>query len=236
MVTAVRPSGMLGAETVTAFVIDPSEVTRATTVMVAVLPAPSVPKSQRMVVVPVQVPSLGVTEMNARPAGSESVTTTLLTAELEVFVTVIVNVTGSPAVGLRVDAVFAISSPEPDGGFGAVGEIGATLGRAVPDTVASSFAGNESTSCPSTYTKLSNGPSMVARTTSVTVALAPPARDPISHTMIPVPEQLPWLGVTETSTAPCGSVSVTTTPVAGSGELLVATMLYVRVSSTRRVD
>jgi hypothetical protein len=58
----------------------------------------------------------------------------------------------------------------------------------------------------------------------VIVALAPEARLPTVQVTVPdACVQLPWLEVAEPKVTPAGRVSVTTTPVAGLGPLLVAT-------------
>ena len=51
-------------------------------------------------------------------------------------------------------------------------------------------------------------PATVGVTTRLTVALAPAVIVPRSQTMVLVPVQLPWLGVTETKFTPAGKVSV----------------------------
>jgi hypothetical protein len=59
----------------------------------------------------------------------------------------------------------------------------------------------------------------------VTVALAPLFRFPRGQvTRLPDDEQLPWLGVLERIVTPEGSVSVSVTPVALEGPLLVTVM------------
>src|ERR1700730_17424357 len=59
------------------------------------------------------------------------------------------------------------------------------------------------------------------------VALAPLARLPTVQVTVPAEfVQLPWLDVAETKVTPLGRVSVTVTPVAGLGPLLVATIVY----------
>jgi hypothetical protein len=65
-------------------------------------------------------------------------------------------------------------------------------------------------------------------TTMVTVALAPLAKVPIEQVIVAVPVQLPGLDVAETNVTFAGKVSVTVTPVAALGPLLVTRMLYVR--------
>src|SRR5882672_3960244 len=59
------------------------------------------------------------------------------------------------------------------------------------------------------------------------VALAPLARLPTVQVTVPAEfVQVPWLEDAETKATPLGRVSVTTTPVAGLGPLLVATIVY----------
>ena len=64
-------------------------------------------------------------------------------------------------------------------------------------------------------------PADVGVTAIVTVAFAPLFKLPRLQVTVAVPLQVPWLGIAETKVAPAGSVSVTTTPVAVSGPLLV---------------
>src|SRR5437870_4535502 len=62
-----------------------------------------------------------------------------------------------------------------------------------------------------------------AVTVMVIVALAPEARLPTVQVTVPdACVQVPWLEDAETKVTPLGRVSVTTTPVAGLGPLLVA--------------
>src|SRR5438128_2756248 len=58
----------------------------------------------------------------------------------------------------------------------------------------------------------------------VIVALAPEARLPTEQVTVPdACVQVPWLDVAEAKVTPAGRVSVTPTPVAAEGPLLVAT-------------
>jgi hypothetical protein len=62
----------------------------------------------------------------------------------------------------------------------------------------------------------------VGLTTILTVAVAPLARFPTLQVTVPPDRvQLPWLGVAETKATLEGNVSVTSTPVASDGPLLV---------------
>ena len=61
----------------------------------------------------------------------------------------------------------------------------------------------------------------VGVTTIVADALAPLFRLPRLQPIVVVPLQLPWLEATETNVTLAGSVSVTVTPVAVNGPLLV---------------
>src|SRR2546423_320384 len=57
----------------------------------------------------------------------------------------------------------------------------------------------------------------------VIVALAPDASEAtLQVTVLPAMVQVPWVEVAEVEVCPAGRVSVTVTPVAGSGPLLVA--------------
>ncbi len=67
---------------------------------------------------------------------------------------------------------------------------------------------------PSTVATFVIVPGDCGCTTTVIVALAPPASVPSEQTIVGWPEQLPWLALTETRVTPAGSWSVTVTPVA----------------------
>src|SRR5438128_116053 len=72
----------------------------------------------------------------------------------------------------------------------------------------------------------------VTRSAELNVALPPLASDPTLHVTLLVPLQLPWDADAETKLTPIGSVSVTTTPVAVFGPLLVTVIVYVIVAPT----
>src|SRR6266436_7801630 len=76
--------------TVAVFVIEPSAVAVAVSVMEAVAPLARVPKLQATVVVPVQVPWLGVADTKVSPAGSTSVNVTPVELDGPPFVSVMV--------------------------------------------------------------------------------------------------------------------------------------------------
>lgn len=57
-------------------------------------------------------------------------------------------------------------------------------------------------------------PAALGRTMIFTVESFPAARLPRLHVTVAVPEQLPWLGATETRETVAGSLSVSVTPVA----------------------
>src|SRR5712664_1241606 len=82
--------------TAAVFVIDPRAVAVAVRVTDVFAPFASVPRLQVTVVVPVQVPWLGVAETNVRPAGSTSVTVTPVELDGPLLVTAIVKVTVVP--------------------------------------------------------------------------------------------------------------------------------------------
>ncbi len=66
----------------------------------------------------------------------------------------------------------------------------------------------------------------VVPTTTVIVATAPDANPPSGHVTMPAAaEQLPWLGTADTKFVNPGSVSVTTTPTASLGPLLVTVIV-----------
>ena len=69
-------------------------------------------------------------------------------------------------------------------------------------------------------------PAALGLTTSVTLATAPPAVRLPSWQITVVPKlHVPWLGVTEISATPAGSVSVTFTAVAVLGPALATVSL-----------
>src|SRR6266446_3912693 len=82
--------------TLPVLVIEPSPVAVTARETEAVAPFARVPRVQVIVVVPVQVPWLGVAETNMRPAGSTSVTVTPVELDGPLLVTVIVKVTVVP--------------------------------------------------------------------------------------------------------------------------------------------
>jgi len=65
-------------------------------------------------------------------------------------------------------------------------------------------------------------PAAVVVATMVMVAAPYRAREPMEHVMVVAPEQVPCVGVAETSVREDGNTFVTTTFVEGSGPLLVA--------------
>lgn len=74
---------------------------------------------------------------------------------------------------------------------------------------------------PLTLAELVSVPVTVGFTVIVTVALAPLARLPRVQVTVVVPLQLPWVAEAETKVAVLGSGSVTVTPVAAAGPVLV---------------
>jgi hypothetical protein len=76
--------------TLAVLVIRPATAAVAVRVMEAFAPLASVPRLQVTVVVPVQVPWLGVADTKVRPAGSTSVTVTPVEFDGPPFVTVMV--------------------------------------------------------------------------------------------------------------------------------------------------
>ena len=83
-----------------------------------------------------------------------------------------------------------------------------------------------------TVAELVRVPDAVAATVPVIVmvAVAPSARLPrFPVTVLPAPVAVPWLAVAETKVTLLGSVSVTVTPVASDGPLLVTVSVYVIV-------
>jgi len=66
-------------------------------------------------------------------------------------------------------------------------------------------------------------PAWLAVATMVTVAAAPLASEPMAQETVVVPVHVPWEDPEETKVSPAGRVSVTPTPVAADGPLLVAT-------------
>ena len=69
-------------------------------------------------------------------------------------------------------------------------------------------------------------PAWLGWTTTVTVALAPAATEPMAQLTVPaVSVQLPWLVFADWYTAPAGSGSSTSTAAASPGPSLVATIV-----------
>ncbi len=64
----------------------------------------------------------------------------------------------------------------------------------------------------------------VGMTTMVTVAVPPTANVPSEQTTVAVIVQVPCVAVADTKVTPAGSVSVSVTPVAGLGPLLLVTI------------
>jgi len=81
---------------------------------------------------------------------------------------------------------------------------------------------------PLTRARLVIVPALPGRTTILTVALAAGARLPRLHVTAVVPEQLPWLAVTERAVRPAGRSSTRVTPVAGLLPLFSTRTMYVR--------
>src|SRR5437899_6197783 len=96
------------SETVAVFVTGPAVVALATMDAEAEAPTASVPRLQLMVVVPLQVPWLGVAETRVIPAGSGSVKMTPVEGEGPLCVTVMVKVTVVP--GATVGGVAGVVS------------------------------------------------------------------------------------------------------------------------------
>lgn len=89
------------------------------------------------------------------------------------------------------------------------------------------FANVDSVSLPLTLAAFVNVPPVVGVTMTVIVATPPLARLPREQMAVPAPGvQVPWLGAAETKTTPEGSASVTETPEAGAGPLLVIVTMY----------
>ena len=88
------------------------------------------------------------------------------------------------------------------------------------------LGGFGSDSLPLTVAVLVTVPTEVGVTVIVIEALAPEASEPALQ--VTVPEalvQVPWEELAETNVTPAGRLSVTVTPVAGLGPLLVAVRL-----------
>src|SRR2546428_342318 len=92
----------------------------------------------------------------------------------------------------------------------------------VVTTTAVLFAELRSASFPDTATELVSRPAFGAVTVAVTRALAPTFKAPkLQVTTPPAWLQLPWEAAAETKLLPAGSVSVTRTPLAFAGPLLM---------------
>src|SRR5262245_30128122 len=70
------------------------------------------------------------------------------------------------------------------------------------------------------------GKALSTRTVTPMVAFAPLGMSPRSHAIGPCPLQLPWLDVIDSSVTPVGRSSVSWTPIAGDGPLLVTISVY----------
>lgn len=93
--------------------------------------------------------------------------------------------------------------------------------------MASLFASVDSVSLPLTCARFVKTPAVVGVTTSVIVAVAPTPRVPNEQlTVLDPGVQVPWLGAAEINTTPAGSTSLTVTPDAGAGPLLVIVRVY----------
>jgi hypothetical protein len=126
-------------------------------------------------------------------------------------------------VKVRSLVLFTVTLPKSKevGETDSVGEVELTVVTAVTALLAVS----RSVSFLVTLAVLLMVPATVGVTTIVTVALAPLARVPRVQVMVLVPLQLPWLADEETNVTPEGRVSVTATPVAVLGPLLVTVMV-----------
>src|SRR4051794_25732912 len=101
---------------------------------------------------------------------------------------------------------------------------GATLTVVLSDAVL--FAAFGSLTAEETLALLASVPAAFGLTTSVTLATAPPAtRLPIWQITVVPKLHVPWLGVTEISATPAGSVSATLTAVAVLGPALATVSL-----------
>jgi hypothetical protein len=98
-----------------------------------------------------------------------------------------------------------------------------TLGVTLTAAVAVLLPGSGSVSLADAVAELVSG--LVAKgstvTTMVMAALPPLAMGPRLQVMVLVPLHAPWLGVAETRVTFAGRVSITVTPVAFEGPLLV---------------
>src|ERR1700674_2013471 len=207
----VTGSGCTSPVLVAVFVVVAVVVTVATMVSVAFAPLIKPPRFQTPVT-GLYVPALGVAETNVNPAGTRSVTTTPVALLGPLFVTVTVNVTLELSGGVGLSTTFATamsaawpvtvaeaaSLPGLGSGCASAG-LGAVLKTGVvPVTVA-----------------------MIDRVALAVLAMAPMSHNPVAALYVPA------LGVAETKVSPAGSWSVTCTPVALLGPLLVAVMVNV---------
>lgn len=88
------------------------------------------------------------------------------------------------------------------------------------------FAGAVSALMAVTVAVFTTGPAVRAGVReSAIVAVARGFRVPREQVTVVVPLQVPWVGVAEISVAPAGRMSVTVTPAASEGPLLVTVMV-----------
>jgi hypothetical protein len=198
----------------------PPVVGVTTMVTVALAPFPRTPMEQITVLVPLQLPWLGVADTYVTPAGNGSLTLTPVALFGPKLVTVIVYVRFWPTNTGSGESVL-LSDRSADKPLTVVVVVALLL----PDTGSATLL--------VTLAVLLNVPPAVGVTTIVTVALAALARVPRLHVTVAVPLQLPCDGVVDTQVTPPGSVSVTETPVAELGPLFVTVIVYVRFCPTR---
>src|ERR1700687_4780919 len=202
-------SGCVSADLLAVFVSAEVLVSVATMVSVALPPLARAP----MVQVPATyvVPTLGAADTKVRPAGNTSVTTTPVAALGPLLVAVTVKTTLVPKSGGTFETVLVVA-----------------MSADCPVTVA------EAELLPATGSTWSSalfvavfvsGDVLLSVATMVSVALTPLASAPMVQT--PATYDVPALGVAGTRARPTGSTSVTTTPVALLGPLLVAVMVKV---------
>jgi hypothetical protein len=156
------------------------------------------------------VPWVAAAELTVAPDVTDSLTVTPVADCGPLFVTTTVEVTGEPWTPVA----------------GAV-SLTARSAPVVAETTmladAELLAGFGSAWLAPTVAVLVTVPDWGAVATMVTVAAAPLASEPTAQATVVVPAQVPWEELEETKVSPAGRVSVTPTPVAVDGPLLVAT-------------
>jgi hypothetical protein len=209
-------------ETVAVFVAGPTVWAFVTMVIVAVTPEAIVPSEQVTVVVPLQVPWLGVADTNVTLAGSTSTIVTPVAEFGPAFVTAIVKVAFElTRTSDAVDLVIERSDTAAATVVVAVAELFPALRSAVPELIVAVFVMIEPTGAPeltcTTSVNVAGDAAIRVGFVAITVPLAPTAG---AVTVQPAG------AVKDTNVVFAGVRSVMETPVASLGPLFVAVSEY----------